>query len=141
MEFQRHPWDRLELANGLTVFFFDESKPIAEGRFQVRLLATVPIPLNPFSREKGGDPEGLHKVFCQEMAGTITFRAEKTRNFISEQDMPRILEEMKKDFLATNEAYLGHDAFAGKFMGKKFEEWKKGRQLKMLQEQMFEAGK
>ncbi len=141
MDLHRRPVDRLELDNGLTVFFYDESKPIAGGRVQVQLLATIPISLSelpPGKLEHGGH---LYEVFCREMGGTSTFKARKTRNFISEEDAANIFGQMKKDFIVTNKAYVSHGDFAQIFIRKKYDQWKKDRELRMLCEQIPEVGR
>ncbi len=115
--------DQIELENGLTVFLYDRSKPIAGGRCQVRLLAMVPVPLKGTSME-------IDEKFIQEQGESLVFNVEKTRNFIAREEVPAVLERMKDDFLASNRGYLSHRDFAEKFCLKSYTEWKRNRELK-----------
>ncbi len=121
--------DEIELENGLTLFFYDRSKPIAGGRFQVQLLAMVPIPSSVCRSCGHGNPIEIDKEFLQEQGQSTVFTVEKTRNFIAREEMSAVLERMKQEFLASNVEYLGHRSFARKFVEKSYREWKKNREL------------
>ncbi len=113
--------DQIELENGLTVFLYDRSKPIAGDRCQVRLLAMVPVPLKGTSME-------IDEKFIREQGEFLVFQVEKTRNFIAQEEVSAVLEEMKRNFLVSGRSYLGHRNFAQKFLEKNYEEWKRNRE-------------
>lgn len=131
--------DQVHLENGLTIFFYNASKPIAAGRFQVQLLAAVPIPAEQCSARAVEDSEELFEDFLRELGGELVFTVQKTRNFVDEKEMPRVLEGMKTDFLAANRGYLGHAEFARKYVRKRYLEWKTDQQWKGLHRDLIQT--
>jgi hypothetical protein len=121
--------DQIELENGLTVFLYDRSKPIAGDRCQVRLLAMVPVPLSEwYSSCRHEKTAEIDEEFIRERGEFLVFQVEKTRNFIAQEEVSVVLEEMKRNFLVSGRSYLGHRNFAQKFLEKNYEEWKRNRE-------------
>jgi hypothetical protein len=123
----RHP-----LANGLTLEFWDHSRPLAGDRWFVSLEARIAIPV----RVETLPPElEAHAALVVEALGEeIIFSREETRNFIAAADAPGLLQEMQDRVLALARGYFGHDDFAARFIRKKF-----AAQQKLEQWQRFDT--
>jgi len=82
--------DKIKLENGLTLEFYDRSRPVASDRWLVSFIARV------------GDK--------------VTYRHEKTRNFIAETEKDQVFDGLKERFLAASLAYLSNPDFPRKLI-------------------------
>jgi hypothetical protein len=116
---------RHSLANGLTLEFYDRSKPMAGDRWQVVLEVRPPIPVNADTLP----PELADRV--PEVIGAlgpeIFFTQQEVHYFIDVRVVPGLLHEIQTRLLQGLEGYLGHPEFAGRYLRKKFTEHQKGR--------------
>ena len=113
------------LQNDLCIQFYDQSRAIAGDRFFVELLIRIPIPLGEAYFRDLSDPIAQVNRFLSQMGEGFAFEQTKSRNFVSKQDVPDLLNSMKEEFLDANRAYLGHPSFAKRFVLKQYEAWKK----------------
>jgi hypothetical protein len=122
--------DRHPLAHGLTLEFWDYSRPLVGDRWFVRLEARVVIPV----RAETLPPELLaHAAMVVEaLGGEIIFSQEEARNFIAAADAPGLLQEMQDRILSLAPGYLGHAAFPAGVIRKKFAEQQKLEQWQRL---------
>ena len=120
-------FDEIRLDNGLTLYFYDLSRPIAGDRAQVDLVLHVPVDLEERFFEGCEDPAGTFAAFTAEVGKTVCFRQEKVRNFISSKDVQDLLEKMKKDLLESNLAYLSKPHFAARYARTVHSRWEKER--------------
>ena len=112
--------DRHPLVNGLTLEFWDHSRPLVGDRWFVRLEARIAIPV----RAETLPPElKAHAALVVEALGEeIIFSQQEERNFIAAADAPGLLQEMQDRVLALARGYFGHADFAARFIRKKFAE-------------------
>lgn len=115
---------KVPLENGLTVYFYDQSRPVASGRWQVQLLVDVPLHLEQALFHKTGDSELAFTEFAAAHGDTIHFQQTKVRNFIAHDNAQGLLDSMKNDFLRTNATYLANPDFRAKYVLKRYFEWK-----------------
>ena len=119
----RHPLD-----NGLTLEFWDHSRPVAGDRRYVLLETRVVIPVRADTL-----PPDL-KAQAPQVLGTlgeeITFSQKEERNFIAASEAPGLLKDMQDRILALAPGYFGHAEFAARFIRRKFTE---GQELRRWQ--------
>jgi hypothetical protein len=100
------PLSSIQLKNGLTISFHDRSKPLIGGRWQVNLLISVPVRIEPSHFDEWEEPQRIYETALQQYGPQITFEQEKTRNFIEGSEKTHVLETLRKDFLQSNLHYL-----------------------------------
>jgi hypothetical protein len=112
----RHPLD-----NGLTLEFWDLSRPMAGDRWQVALEARIPIPVNAATLP----PELLEgEAEVERALGTsIIFAQRDVRTFVDAKDLDATLKEMETRLLSLAPAYFGHPEFAGRLIRKRFAQY------------------
>ena len=109
----RHP-----LKNGLTLEFWDYSRPIAGDRWFVLLEVriAIPIKLDNLPPELRGQADQVQETLGDE----IIFSQKTERNFIAATEAPKILQDMQASFLDMAPRYFGHPDFAPRFIRGKF---------------------
>ena len=112
--------DRHPLSNGLTLEFWDHSRPLVGDRWFVRLEARIAIQV----RAETLPPElKAHAVQVVEALGEeIIFSHTEERNCIAASLAPGLLQDMQDRILALAPGYFGHADFAARFIRKKFAE-------------------
>jgi hypothetical protein len=112
----RHP-----LNNGLTLEFWDHSRPVAGDRRYVLLESRITIPVRADTL-----PAEL-KTLADQVTGAlgqeITFSQQEARNFIAASEAPETLKDMQDRILALAPGYFGHADFAARFIRRKYAEW------------------
>lgn len=102
----------IKLPNGLELEFWDESRPVAGDRWYVGLRALVPIPIPEASEDTGQGialiKEALGKEAC--------YQHLMERHFISCEQVPSVLREMRESFLANSLQYVSHPEFPTRFL-------------------------
>jgi len=121
--------EEIVLENGLTIFFHDFSRPIAGDRYQVRLVVSIPVAMGEGCVEDGAEFREAYQVFAAAHGNMLKFVQKKTRNFIAQQDVSSVLEQLKEEFLQANRFYLVKEGFAAKFITKKYQEWQDEQRL------------
>jgi hypothetical protein len=109
----RHP-----LNNGLTLEFWDYSRPLAGDRWFVLLEVRIAIPIRPdtLPSELRGQIDQVKETLGDE----IIFSQKNERNFIAATEAPKILKNMQDSFLGMASGYFGHPDFAPRFIRGKF---------------------
>jgi hypothetical protein len=112
----RHP-----LNNGLTLEFWDHSRPVAGDRWYVHLETRICIPLRtdtlpPELKTHSDQVRGA-------LGGEIIFSQQEARNFIAASEAPKTLQDMQDRILAMVPGYFGHADFAAGFIRRKYAEW------------------
>jgi hypothetical protein len=121
----QHPLD-----NGLTLEFWDHSRPLVGDRWYVNLEARIAVPV----RAETLPPELIaHAAMVVEALGEeIIFSQAEARNFIAASEAPGLLQDMQGRILALAPGYFGHADFAAGFIRKKFAEHQALRQWQRL---------
>ncbi len=111
---------RHALNNGLTLEFWDYSRPIAGDRWFVLLEVRIAIPirLGTLPPELRGQIDQVKETLGDE----IIFSQKNERNFIAATEAPKILKDMHASFLDMAPGYFGHPDFAARFIRGKFAE-------------------
>jgi hypothetical protein len=117
--------EKRELANGLRLEFWDESRPVAGDRWlvKVRVVLRVPWP----EEIPGEELQEVLQFLKQEVGETLHYQALQQRHFVAAKDMRKVGEELKERVLANSLAYFSHPAFPGRFVRLKALEVKEKR--------------
>ena len=113
--------EELDLANGLTISFYDCSRKIAGDRWYVKLVARIPISVDENAFVKAGAEPDLFKEFLDATEGMVTFELQKERNFIDEQEKDQVFNEILSNIKEHALNYLSHKEFAPKFLKKEIQ--------------------
>lgn len=115
---------QISLSNGLELYFYDRSREIAAGRWQVRLSVRMPIELRREYCAAGGCyPDEEADDFMRAVGGTVDFAVERQLSFVDGKQVEESLTMLKNEFLQTNAGYLATPGFAAKFVRKRYREW------------------
>lgn len=134
--------DTIELKNGMTVYFYDQSRSVVGDRWQVKLLAKIPLEIKPDHFDEFDDnPDEICKGFISVVGKTISFQSERLRNFIDHSEVPQTLAELKDEFLRSNLDYISRPHFARKFILKKYQEHRENERLGQLYRQHLQQPK
>ncbi len=111
---------RQDLPNGLTLEFYDRSRPMAGDRWQVILEVRLPHPLTaatvpPDLRDRADE---VIAALGQE----ILFTKQEIRHFIDIREIPALLQEIQTRIWEGLKNYASHPDFAGRYIRKKFAE-------------------
>ncbi len=112
----RHP-----LNNGLTLEFWDLSRPMIGDRWIITLELRITIPINAANLppELLAQPEDILRALGPE----ILFSQRDERNFIDAGEFDAALEEMQARLLTLAPSYYGHPEFAGRLIRKRYAEF------------------
>ncbi len=114
--FSRHPLD-----NGLTLEFWDLSRPMIGDRWIVVLEARITIPVDAATLPADLLPQEADIV--QALGPEIIFSQRDERNFIDARELETTLKEIEDRLLALAPSYFGHPEFAGRLLRKRFAEF------------------
>lgn len=111
---------RQNLPNGLTLEFYDCSRPMAGDRWQVILEVRLPVPvtaatLPPDLRDRADE-------VLTALGPEIFFVKKEMRHFIDIREVPGALQEMQTRLWEGLKNYVGHPDFAGRYIHTKFAE-------------------
>jgi hypothetical protein len=108
------------LDNGLTLEFWDHSRPLVGDRWFVCLEAriAVPVRIETLPTELTAHAAQVAGALGEE----IIFSQKESRNFIAASLAPGLLQDMQGRILALAPGYFGHADFAGRLIRKKFAE-------------------
>ena len=127
--------ETIELENGIAVYFYDQSRGVLGDRWQVKLLAMIPMEVKPDYFDEFDNPEEICKEFVSLVGKTISFQIERLRNFIDRSDVSQTLAELKDEFLRSNLDYISRPHFARRFILKKYHEQMENERLGHLYRQ------
>jgi len=112
----RHP-----LENGLTLEFWDLSRPMLGDRWLVTLEIRLSVPIGPATLPP--DLLTQEATIIRAMGPGVVFSQRDERHFIAAQEYDATLREMATRFLALAPAYFGHPEFAGRLIRKRYAEY------------------
>jgi hypothetical protein len=106
------------LKNGLTLEFWDHSRPVAGDRWVVVLETRIAIPV----RADTLAPEmKAHAVqVIRALGEEVIFSRREERNFIAGSEVPATLKDMQDRMIALAPGYFGHADFAAGFIKKNY---------------------
>lgn len=117
--------EKIELNNGLAVYFYDVSRKIAGDRWRVEIVIQVPVRLQRSYFESCPNDVQAFKRVTEAFGEEIIFQQNRVQNFVDEREVDDQLARMQEEFLDSSLSYLANDKFAAKFVRKRYEEWEK----------------
>ena len=121
----RHPLD-----NGLTLEFWDHSRPLVGDRRFVCLVARIVIPVRVETLPPELQPQAPQVV--EALGEEIIFSQRQERNFIAASEAMALLQDMHDRILALAPGYFGQADFAARFIRKKYAEQQELQQWQRL---------
>ena len=124
--FSRHPLD-----NGLTLEFWDLSRPMAGDRWLVVLEARIAVLVG--RANLPADLVAQEAEISRALGPELVFSQRDERTFVADADLPATLKEMEARLLTLAPAYFGHPEFAARFIRKRFAELQEKRRWQSRQ--------
>jgi hypothetical protein len=115
--------EEVKLANGLSLFIYDQSRPLAGDRWLVKLLLFIPVRIKPQHFSHLRDAEKACAAFVGAVGETIAMQQERLRNFIDRDEVSETLRQIKEEILATTLTYVSNFDFEARFVAKRYKEW------------------
>jgi hypothetical protein len=111
---------RQPLPNGLTLEFWDHSRPIAADRWYALMETRIIIPVRKYL-----PPDLKPQVdrVVEALGEEVVFSRQEERNFIAAAEASDIIKEMQDRMLQLAPGYFGHQDFPGKFIRKTYLAW------------------
>jgi hypothetical protein len=109
------------LENGLTLEFWDLSRPMIGDRWIVTLEARLIIPVNAATLPAGLQAQEAEVV--RALGAEIVHSQRDERNFVDTKEMAANLKEIETRLLALAPSYFGHPEFPGRLIRKRFAEF------------------
>lgn len=122
----------MNLANGLTVYFYDQTVGIIGDRCQVKMVVSIPIEIKREYFENTDNPGTTYDKFVSVVGNTVHFQASRLRNFIDRSEVDQILVELKGEFIRSNLDYISRPHFAPRFVWKMYREWQESVRLNQM---------
>lgn len=109
---------RHSLKNGLTLEFWDHSRPVAGDRWVVVLETRIAIPVraDTLAPEMQARPAQVARALGDE----VIFSRREERNFIAASEVPSVLKDMQDRMIALAPGYFGHADFGARFIRKAY---------------------
>ena len=114
--------DKIELKNGVTLELYDRSKPVAGDRWLVAFVARIDVAVSPEYFEGRQPAEFPFEDIRAAVGEEVTYRNEKTRNFIAEAEKDRVFRGLKERFLGASLGYLSSPDFPRKLILRQYHE-------------------
>ena len=115
---------KIDLKNGLTLEFMDESRKVAGDRYLVVLRTKVIVPVEAkWFPEKDPAQPALEDILAR-VGAAVTFEQVKKRNFVDEREKPDVLEDIMAVAADYGVRYIGHPDFPRKLILKRYHEEK-----------------
>ena len=111
---------RRPLLNGLTLEFYDLSRPMAGDRWQVVLEVRLPVTVSAATLPP--DLADRDQEVVAALGPEIVFSQQEVHYFIDHREVPALLQEIESRLWEGLQGYLGHPEFAGRYLRKKFAE-------------------
>jgi hypothetical protein len=115
--------EEVKLANGLSLFIYDQSRPLVGDRWQVKLLLFIPVRVKLHHFSHVPDAEKAYAAFVDAKGETIALQLERLRRFIDKDEVPETLRQITDEILAATLAYVSNVDFEARFVAKRYKEW------------------
>jgi len=112
----RHPLD-----NGLTIEFWDLSRPMIGDRWIITLELRIAIRIN--AANLPPDLQAQEADIIKALGAEIVFSQRDERNFIDIKEFDAAMNEMVTRLLTLAPSYFGHPEFAGRLIRKRYAEF------------------
>ncbi len=127
--------EEIELNNGLCLFIFDESRPMAGDRWLAKLRMQIPMKIcSEYLAALARDDFPI-EAFIALTGGAVTLEHSKQRNFIAHQEISQTLAELKEEFFCSTLPYISKPGFEARFAQKRYQDWCEEQRLRRVVDQ------
>jgi hypothetical protein len=116
--------DKIKLENGLTLEVYDRSRGVTGDRWLVSFVARIDVEVRPEYFESMLTHGPAFEDIRAAVGEKVTYRNEKTRNFIADTDKDKVFRGLQERFLGATLGYLSSPDFPRKLILKQYQEAK-----------------
>lgn len=116
--------DKTRLENGLTLEVYDRSRRVAGDRWVVSFVAHIDVEVRPEYFENLHTRGLAFEDIRAAVGEKVSYRNEKTRNFIAETEKDEVFRGLKERFLGASLGYLSSPDFPRKLILRQYQEAK-----------------
>lgn len=131
----------MNLSNGLTVYFYDQTVGILGDRCQVKMVISIPVEIKREYFENADSPGTTYDKFVSVVGKTVHFQTSRLRNFIDRSEVDQTLVELKEEFIRSNLDYISRPHFARRFVLKMYRERQESAHLNQVYGQHLQQAK
>lgn len=113
----------IELSNGLSLFIYDQSRPVAGDRWFAKLLLHIPIKVKPEHIVNLIDGNHPYDEFTIATEGLVAFQYYKHRNFVDQNELSSALTQLKAEFFASTLPYVSRPDFEARLTAMRYLDW------------------
>jgi hypothetical protein len=112
----------MELKNGMTLNFYDASRPLAGDRWLISLIIRMEIPVvEALIADEGKSMDSVGEI-KKVLGEKVLFEQKRERIFVRESEKQTVFEEVYNFFIDSVLGYLSNKAFPKRYVLKKYRE-------------------
>ena len=112
----------MELKNGMTLNFYDASRPLSGDRWLISLIVRMEIPVvEALINDEGKSMDGVDEI-KKVLGEKVLFEQKRDRIFVEESEKQTVFEEVYNFFIDSVLGYLSNKAFPKRYVLKKYRE-------------------
>jgi len=112
----------MELKNGMTLNFYDASRPIAGDRWLISLIVRMEMPVvEALINDEGKSMDSVGEI-KKVLGEKVLFEQKRDRIFVGESEKQTVFEEVYNFFIDSVLGYLSNKAFPKRYVLKKYRE-------------------
>jgi hypothetical protein len=112
----------MDLKNGMTLNFYDASRPIVGDRWLISLIVRMEIPVvEALINDEGKSMDGVDEI-KKVLGEKVLFEQKRDRIFVEESEKQTVFEEVYNFFIDSVLSYLSNKAFPKRYVLKKYRE-------------------
>ena len=112
----------MELKNGMTLNFYDASRPIAGDSWLISLIVRMEIPVvEALINDEGKSMDSVGEI-KKVLGEKVLFEQKRDRIFVGESEKQTVFEEVYNFFIDSVLGYLSNKAFPKRYVLKKYRE-------------------
>ncbi len=122
------------LENGIKLNIYDISRKLAGDRWLVACVAEMEISVDDIILNSPDFSDKDHEDIKKSLGTRVFYEQKRERNFIDEKEKEKILGEICGSFMESQLKYLSHPDFSKRFIIKKYDEYKKKKNIEAMLE-------
>ena len=112
----------MELKNGMTLNFYDASRPLSGDRWLISLIVRMEIPVGEVSINDGHKSIEIVNEIKKVLGEKVLFELKRERIFVGDSEKQTVFEEVYDFFIDSVLDYLSNKAFPKRYVLKKYRE-------------------
>jgi len=112
----------IDLKNGMTLNFYDASRPIVKDRWLISLIVRMEIPVvEALINDEGKSMDSVGEI-KKVLGEKVLFEQKRDRVFVGESEKQTVFEEVYNFFIDSVLGYLSNNAFPKRYVLKNYRE-------------------